>query len=386
MSPAAPAATLAARLEAAGLDYEAADGRRHLRWSRSRAAADVDRVRAWAARAGRARRGDRRRPTTCGADPWGPPPPGLPPDAAPARRVRPGRDPQPGGCCCGRDRRTGTRRAPRRPRRTSSSAWRAGSACRTAPPSASPAARRPRRAGASPRCGRWRRARAEVDASFTHDDGRVPRLPGLRGGLPQRRALRPHDRGAPAPRPSPPRPRPRAGSSALGPGRRAAAPAAGDGRRAGRWPRRGRCGSTGSRPRPSGPRRRRRAWRELRDADPGRRWAPGPSAKVLVGLRHGRGLPPRPAGDDAGRGRRRATGRCAPPAGGCCGALAMHYGQPEAAQRDGPRAHRRARGRRPGGGQRLGLQRPREDLRRAAGRRPGVGASARSGWPSARAT
>ena len=36
---------------------------------------------------------------------------------------------------------------------------------------------------------------AEVDALVHDDDGRVPGLPGLRGGLPQRRPLRPHDRG-----------------------------------------------------------------------------------------------------------------------------------------------------------------------------------------------
>ena len=81
-------------------------------------------------------------------------------DASPEGRVRPRRD-----TCPPRRRRAdlmagagGTPGAWRRATRTSPSASHAGSACRTARPSGSPAARPRRRGGASPRWGRWPRA------------------------------------------------------------------------------------------------------------------------------------------------------------------------------------------------------------------------------------
>ena len=149
-----------------------------------------------------------------------------------------------------------------------------------------------------------------------HDDGRVPRLPRLRGGVPQRRALRPHDRGARAPRPSPPGPRPRARRQAASawPGvlpRRHLVMAAGwmlaRGARAAARP-------AGAR-RPSGPPRPPASLRELRQPIPRRAGRRAPVAKVLVGLRHGRGLPPRPAGDHAGWWPPPASGPMRTPAG-----------------------------------------------------------------------
>ena len=65
-------------------------------WSRSRAARRRRARAGLGRRAGRARRGDRR-PRRPARRPLGPAAAGRPPDAAPARRVRPRRHPQPGG-------------------------------------------------------------------------------------------------------------------------------------------------------------------------------------------------------------------------------------------------------------------------------------------------
>ena len=111
----------------------------------------------------------------------------------------------------------------------------------------------------------------------------------------------------------------------------------------------------------------------------------GPDGDGPVRVRHGRRLPARPSARRmravAAAGHRAV--RSAP--GGCCGALAMHHGQPEAARR-------MARERIPEleGGEIVvvnasGLQRARARLRGAAGRRPGVGRAGRArGRPGAR--
>ncbi len=207
------------------------------------------------------------------------------------------------------------------------------------------------------------------------DDGRVPRLPRLRGGLPQRGAVRADDRGRPRPG--------RAHASGDGPGhpacrarRGAAPPAAGDGRRL----------DARRRPRPAArPPRARRAAGLDAAGHPARVAAPdprppgdGPGGEGAVGLRHGRRLPADPARHDARGGRGRLhrgahhSGRLLRSPGD---ALRAARRRP----RDGEGADRRDGGRRDRGGERLGLQRPSEDLRRAARRRPGVGRARRAG-------
>ncbi len=215
---------------------------------------------------------------------------------------------------------------------------------------------------------------AAVDALVHAHDGRVPGVPGLRGGVPQRRALRAHDRGRPRPgrahahraRPRHPPPRP---------DRRAAAAPAGAGRGLGAG------GRARAAARPAGPRRaaRRDAAREPgADAHPDpRRAGRRPGGQGALGLRDGRGLPTHPARDHAAGGRRRLPGD--PHAGGRLLRRARHALRPT---RGGPRhgagACRRARRRGAGGRQRVGMQRAREGLRRAARRRPRVGRARRA--------
>ena len=239
-------------------------------------------------------------------------------------------------------------------------------------------ARRPRRAGASPRCARSRRATATVDASFTRmmDECLACRAceAACPSGVPFGRMIE-----AARAQTEPTRTARARGHPPPGPDRRAAAPRGWCWRAGwapGRW--RGRCASTGWRRRRSGPRRRRRAWRELRTPIPDALGV-GPGGEGALGLRDGRRLPARPSARPCGSWPTPATGRCARRPARCCGALAMHYGQPEAA-----RAMARARIAELEGAELVvvnasGCSAHVQDLRRAAGRRPGVGRARRRG-------
>ena len=124
----------------------------------------------------------------------------------------------------------------------------------------------------------------------------------------------------------------RARREAPGPGRRAAAPAPGVGGRLddGRGP--ARCGSTVWRP--AAQRATDPAGEPARagGADPPVAGL-GPTAKVLSGCVMDVAFRPAQRATHAGGGRGGLPGRAHPGAAACCGALAMHYGQPEAARR-----------------------------------------------------
>ena len=136
------------------------------------------------------------------------------------------------------------------------------------------------------------------DRRLVHaDDGRVPGLPGLRGGLPERRPLRAHDRGGPGPDRAAP-PAPGAGPQARRPGR-GPAPAAGGAAMAaglGAAQRRG--------PRPAGAgapsaRRPRRCRLEELQGAAARRAGRGAHRGALTGCVMDVGLPTRAARHDA---------------------------------------------------------------------------------------
>ena len=148
------------------------------------------------------------------------------------------------------------------------------------------------------------------------DDGRVPGVPGLRGRLPQRRALRAHDRGGARPGRADAG-RPGAGGQASRPRRGPPAAAAGPGGRLAA----GRGAGAAARPaRPAHPARlhaRRRPCARC-CVPPPRRWArarrrrswPGASWTSPTGRRSARRCAP---------WRRRATGPCAAPRAGAAG-------------------------------------------------------------------